>query len=166
MRKFIIREFKIDDKNRLIELFLEFGNYLKNSDANDMGLLIVPENYGQVYSDKLIKDVTTKRGIIYVLEVNSVVAGFIGGIIFDIGRAKSDIDCKPHRMGRVTDLFISQKYRGKGYGSILLTKMEEYFKSKKCFKVNIEVFAPNVDAYNFYLKHGYTDRNIDLGKKL
>lgn len=149
-----------------MNFFFEFGDYIKNSDKTVLDLLLVPDNYGPLFFNKMLQNVKTKNGILYVLEIDKKVCGFIAGVIFDAGIKNNELDCKPHRMGRVADLFVTECYRGLGYGSKMLGKMEKYFKMKKCFKVNIEVFAPNVDAYYFYKKHKYQDRNIDLVKKL
>jgi ribosomal protein S18 acetylase RimI-like enzyme len=112
----------------------------------------------------MITDAQQKDGRVYILEDGQKVVGFVGGVIIEIGDDEEDFDCKPHRMGRITDLFLSEKYRGIGYGAKLMNTLENYFKEKGCYKINIEVFGPNVDSYNFYKRHGYSDRNIDLAK--
>lgn len=161
-----IREFNEKDEQELIALFFEFGTYIKYLDKNYLDLLIVREDYGQVFYKKMINDVKNKDGKLYIAEDNGKIIGFIAGVILEVGNQEDESDCKPHRMGRIIDLYLSEKYRGKGYGSKLIEKMESYFKEKNCYKVNIEVFGPNVKAYKFYKKHGFSERNIDLVKVL
>ena len=164
MDNLTIREFLQEDESELIQLFFEFGEYLKKCDENAMDLLIVPENYGQKFYSKMVTNAQNKNGKVYVLTDEHKVVGFVGGVIIEVGADEEDFDCKPHRMGRITDLFLNEKYRGLGYGTKLMSIIENYFKEKGCLKINIDVFGPNVDSYNFYKKHGYSDRNIDLAK--
>lgn len=159
-----IREFQETDESDLIGLIFEFGEYLKNCDKDKMDLLIVPSNYGQKFYTKMVEDVKKKNGKIFIVEDNQKVVGFIAGVILEVGKNDDEFDCKPHRMGRVTDLFLNKEYRGIGYGSKLMETMQDFFKENNCYKINIEVFGPNVNSYNFYKKHGYSDRNIDLAK--
>ena len=62
------------------------------------------------------------------------------------------------------ELFISKKYRGAGFGLKLMEKIGKYFKEKECYKINVEVLALNKNAYNFYKKLGFHERNLDLVK--
>ncbi|MEI6462294.1 MAG: GNAT family N-acetyltransferase [bacterium] len=166
MSDILITEYSDKDKAEICILFNKFGEYLKNLDQKYLKLLIVPEGYGESWHNMMINDVKEKRGKIYVLRDNNKIIGFISGVIFDVGNSKDEKDCKPHRMGRVTELYVDEAYRGKGLGSKLIAEIERYFRIQNCFKVNIEVFGPNQSAYNFYKKHGYTDRNYDLAKVL
>ena len=164
MQAIKIRESVESDKSSLIKLFFEFGEFLKKTDEKYLNMLLVPEDYGQRYYKMMIDDVEKKQGKIYVVEDSERLVGFIAGVILEVGNNEEEFDFKPHRMGRVIELFLEEKYRGMGLGSVLIKKMEEYFKENKCYKINIEVFAPNVNSYKFYKKHGYTDRNNDVVK--
>ena len=119
MEDSLIRECKESDKSDLIELFFEFGRYLEKLDKECLNLVTVPEDYGQKFYNKMIDEVKTKKGKIFVLENNQKLVGFIAGVIIEVGSNDDELDCKPHRMGRVIELFINEKYRGIGYGSIL-----------------------------------------------
>lgn len=166
MDKYTIRKIKSNDKSQLIKLFFEFGQYLASLDKNTFNLLIVPDNYGERFYMRMIENVEKNNGIIYVLKTDSCVVGFVAGVIFEVGNKKDEIDCKPHRMGRVIELFINHTHRGQGLGKKLMEKVLDYFKDQNCYKVNIEVFAPNQKAYFFYKKLGFQDRSYDLIKLL
>ena len=166
MKKYTIHKIETHDKPKLIELFFEFGQYLAELDKNAFNLLIVPDNYGERFYTRMIENVGKNNGIIYVLEIDNCVVGFVAGVIFEVGNKEDEIDCKPHKMGRVIELFINQKYRRQGLGKKLMKKIFKYFKNQNCYKVNIEVFAPNQGAYCFYNKLGFQDRSYDLIKLL
>jgi ribosomal protein S18 acetylase RimI-like enzyme len=166
MNPYHIRELQETDKTAMISLFNEFGSYLQQLDVPVLDLLVVPEDYGQKFYAKMVSDISTKQGKAFVVEVDAKVVGFVAGVMFDVGEEPDEFDCKPHKMGRVIELYINEAYRGQGIGTDLLNSIEVYFKTHGGFKVNIDVFAPNQRSYEFYLKHGYTPRNIDVVKLL
>jgi ribosomal protein S18 acetylase RimI-like enzyme len=159
-----IIEFKKEYKEQIIKLFFEFGGYLKKLDENHLNLITVPDNYGEYYYKNLIDETVKKDGKILLLMDGEKVAGFIAGILKKIGETDKELDCKPHLMGRVIELYISKNSRHKGFGSKLMAEMVKYFKSKNCYKVNIEAFGPNTRAIEFYQKQGFEVRNVDLTK--
>jgi ribosomal protein S18 acetylase RimI-like enzyme len=164
MQDLKIREFQKSDKPQIIELFFEFGEYLKKLDEKFLNLIIVPKNYGQRFYKSMLRDVKKSNGKIFIAEAEGKVAGFVAGVIFDVGKIKDEFDCKPHRMGRIKELFLNEKYRGNGTGKKLMDAMQSYFKENHCFKVNVEVFSPNANSLSFYKKYGFNERNVDLVK--
>lgn len=76
------------------------------------------------------------------------------------------LDYKCPKRGEVTELIISSKTRSKGIGSMLMNKMEEYFKGIGCEYIIIDVFAYNENAIKFYEKQGYHTRMLVDIKKI
>ncbi len=76
------------------------------------------------------------------------------------------LDYKCPKKGRITELIVSKNIRNKGIGKELMKQMEEYFKSIGCQYINIEVFAYNKKAIDFYVKDNYHARCIDMIKKV
>jgi ribosomal protein S18 acetylase RimI-like enzyme len=66
----------------------------------------------------------------------------------------------------VLELIVENGYREKGIGTLLMEKMEVYFKQKGCSVSGVDVFPPNKNAYQLYHKLGYLERNIWMTKKL
>lgn len=64
------------------------------------------------------------------------------------------------------DLYVREKYRGLGVGSMLINKVIELGKSEKCNKVRWQVANWNAPAIKFYEKLGASiddiERNCDL----
>lgn len=121
--------------------------------------------YGKYYTNNLLKKVSKQNGIIILAYEQDRVIGCIVGVIEE--QSKDDVlGCIPTKAGRVLELFVSEEYRHCGVGSKLMKKVGDYFKHKKCDITRIEVFEPNKSAYNFYKKLGYSDRIIDLIKKI
>lgn len=53
----------------------------------------------------------------------------------------------------ISVLWADEQYRGFGYGSMLLKKVEEEAVDKGCTLIHLETF--DFQAKDFYLKHGY-----------
>ncbi len=71
-----------------------------------------------------------------------------------------------HR-GWVNYLAVSPDHRRRGYGRLLMERIETELRSMGCPKVNIQVRATNSDALRFYTGLGYTvDQAVSLGKRL
>ncbi len=62
---------------------------------------------------------------------------------------------KPANQAVVWDIRISPEWRGKGIGSILLDKCEQWAKAKNNIAIIIETQNTNVPACRFYANHGY-----------
>lgn len=85
--------------------------------------------------------------------------------IFFVARTKEDIlgtisvsiDRRgKKKIGRIQDIVIDEKQRGKGIGKELVKKAEEYFKKKKCIRMQSFVREKNVNSQNFWKKQGFS----------
>lgn len=71
-----------------------------------------------------------------------------------------------HR-GSVFYLAVSPEYQRRGFGKLLMQKIEEALKAKGCPKLNIVVRSSNEKVLAFYSQLGYaTDDVVSLGKRL
>ena len=137
------------------DLLVELEEYIISIDKDELDQLH-PE-----YRDKMIildlNELKEKNGKCYLAIENDKVIGLIMGCI--VKYEKYDyLDYKCPKMGEVTELVVSKNIRGKGIGKLLLNNMEEYFKSKNCEYIKIDVFSYNENAIKFYEKDGYHNR--------
>lgn len=158
-----IKQFEPEDKKTLFILIEELQDYLMQIDP--MKRLRRLPGYGKKYIINLLKKIEQEEGIIFIANVADVPAGFIAGIIEEQNKDNL-LECMPTKPGRVLELIVSKKQRGKNIGSLLMKKIEEYFQQKNCDVARVEVFEPNKLAHNFYKKLKYSDRVIDMIKKL
>lgn len=79
------------------------------------------------------------------------------GCIFPYGE-NDYLDYKCPKRGEITELIVSKNVRSKGIGNMLISKMEEYFKSLGCEYILVDVFAYNENAIKFYDRNGYHSR--------
>lgn len=81
--------------------------------------------------------------------VASVMAGFDG-----------------HR-GWVNYLAVAVMHRKRGFGRLLMQRVEERLKAMGCPKLNMQVRASNAAVLAFYERLGYSqDQTVSLGKRL
>ena len=158
-----IRKYRSSDKPSIIKLMEEFGDYLVAVDTMKRQRR-APE-FGEYFTQKMIENDKKNDGIVYVAEQEGRIVGFIAGIMPK--PSKEDLlECIPGKGGRIIELFVSEQYRNQKVGTVLMEKMEVYFRKAGCDVIKVEVFAPNIHAYQFYQRLGYQDRSFDLIKKL
>ena len=152
-----IPSYEEDIKNLLIEL----QKYIISIDRDKYN--IMTENYRQEYFNKTMSKIKENNGKIFLASDNNKIVGFVVGIIIE---EEYTYDFKAPKGGRITELVVSKDFRAKGIGQLLLYKIEEYFKNIGCKRILIEVFEYNDVAKDFYYKNHYSNRVIDIMKKI
>ena len=145
------------------DLLVELQNYL--IDIDDWHTQVMMPTYRDGSFDLDISKVNNQEGKIYLAIEDKIVLGVVMGIV-DI---KDDIDKLTNdcaKTGSVIELVVKSDKRGNAIGKLLLEKIELYFKSINCKRINIEVFGPNKKGLNFYEKNGYISRDIIVSKKI
>lgn len=145
------------------DLLVELQNYLIDIDDWHTQILLPQYREEMFKIDK--NKVDKQNGKIYLYVEKNVVKGLIIGIVEEKDEIdKLTNDCA--KIGSILELVVKSSIRGQGIGKILLEKMEEYFKSINCKRINIEVFGPNKKGLNFYEKNNYIIRDMIVSKKI
>lgn len=148
-----------DVKNLLVEL----EEYIVSIDKDHLDQ-VHPE-----YREKMaildLEEVKNNNGKCYIAVENDKAVGLIMGIIPQYDEYDY-LDYKCPKRGEITELVVSSKIRNSGVGQLLMSKIEEYFKSVDCEYVLVDVFAYNENAIKFYNKSGYHSRMYTNIKKL
>ena len=146
------RNFKDEDDNIIENKFGYFKNAI-NANINKLNNEI----------DDLWKDdydwLNDNLGKCYLAIDNSKVLGVIMGVLRSYDEYDY-LDNKCPRCGVITELVVSKTAKGKGIGKLLISKMEEYFKSINCEYITVDVFAYNAKGIKFYEKEGYHTRGL------
>ena len=145
-------------KNLLVEL----QEYITSIDKE--GYNITTKSVRELYFQKTIEEINNCNGKILLASQNKEIIGLIIGIINN--EEENTYNFKVPKRGRITELIVSQKYRTSGIGQKLLNKMEEYLKNIGCKAILIECFGYNTNALKFYQKNGYSNRTIEMMKKI
>jgi ribosomal protein S18 acetylase RimI-like enzyme len=158
-----IIEYHEEHREQVIKLFEDFQDYLISIDP--IKRLCRMPGFGENKLKQTLDEVKEYNGKFYLAMTDSVVIGLIAGLIKD--QSPEDLlSATQARRGRVTELFIDEKYRGQGLGKKLMSTMEEYFRDQGCKFAWVEVFVPNIRAHGLYNKLGFNDRDIDMIKEL
>ena len=145
------------------DLLVELQEYIVSIDMYKLNT--VSKDYRDKYFD-LIYDITyTQGGKIYLAIDSGKVIGMIAGHI----RVYDECDMLDYvcpKMGVVQELIVSDSVQKSGVGTLLMNKMEAYFKDNGAEFVMLDVFAYNDKARQFYKKLDYTDRLISMIKPI
>jgi ribosomal protein S18 acetylase RimI-like enzyme len=158
-----IREYCGSDRTSFVRLMEELQDYLVSID--DLKRMRRMPEYGENYTERTLQNVAENNGITYVAETKGRIVGLIVGITHE--QTKEELlELVPYKRGVVLELIVENGYRKRGIGTLLMEKMEGYFKQKGCSVSGVDVFPPNENAYHLYRKFGYLERNIWMTKKL
>ncbi len=163
MKNINIRSYLATDAPVIEQLAVAFHEFLIPLDP--LHRLRVTPNYGKKYLKICLSEVTKQNGAFLIATKGQEIAGFIIGVIV----TQTPEELMGHKLdifGRITELYVQEKYRQLGVGKKLIQKIEEYFQKQKCDFVMVEVFVPNKNAHQFYHAVGFHDRSTDLIKKL
>ncbi len=145
------------------DLLVELEEYIISIDKDELDC--IHENYRDMMAIKDLEEVKNNNGKCYLAIIDNEVVGLIMGCIFPYDEYDY-LDYKCPKRGEITELIVSKKVRSNGIGKILISKMEDYFKSKDCEYILVDVFAYNENAIKFYDKNGYHPRMYANIKKI
>ena len=143
----IVRKATIKDVNDIVKLTHDYDLYEYKLNKEDR-----PESIVDLRK-YIIKEVNDKSGDngCFILD-NGKIVGFID---FSISKKFGD------KIGRINNLFISEKFRGRGYGDLLVKKLLSYFKKSGCKKVMSFVKMSNKKAKSFWVNQKFDLRHVD-----
>lgn len=159
----MIIEYNSKYDGQIKDLLVELQNYL--IDIDDWHTQVLLPEYREKMFEIDMNKVRKQNGKIYLFVENDTVIGLIIGIVEE----KDEIDVLTNdcaKTGSVLELVVKNTVRGNGIGKTLLEKIEEYFISINCKRINIEVFGPNKKGLNFYEKNDYIIRDMIVSKKI
>lgn len=159
----MIIEYDMQYDEQIKDLLVELQNYL--IDIDDWHTQVMLPEYRKNSFKMDMKKIEKQNGKIYLAIENDIVIGLIMGVV----EVKDEIDKLTNdcaKTGSVIELIVKNNIRGNGIGKSLLEKIEEYFKSINCKRINIEVFGPNKKGLNFYKKNDYITRDIIVSKRI
>jgi ribosomal protein S18 acetylase RimI-like enzyme len=158
-----IRKYQGSDRTAFVKLMEELMDYIVSID--DLKRTRRMPEFGESYTQRTLQKVAENKGIIYVAEVDGKLVGVVVGIIPEQSR-EDQLSHIPSKCGEVLELIVERRYRDKGVGTMLMNKLEGYFKKNNCNLSGVVVFVPNENAHRLYSKLGYEDRTFYMIKGL
>lgn len=145
------------------DLLVKLEEYIISIDKDNLDR--IHPDYRNLMAIKDLNEVKENEGKCYLAVENNDVIGLIMGIIPSYDKYDY-LDYKCPKRGIITELVVSKNNRSNGVGTKLIRKLEDYFKSKSCEYVLVDVFAYNDIGNNFYNKNGYHNRMYTSIKKI
>ncbi len=150
----MIRKAKKEDIESIHKLDRESTKYHRKFDKD---FYTISEKWWKIKKDSQIKAIKSPTNLILVSEIDGKVVGYIWGYIETIMKNK---------IGKIQELIVTSKQRGKGIGTRLIKQMLDFFKDKKCIISEIEVFVENLPTIQVYEKAGFKKKEYKMQLKL
>ncbi len=149
---FEIIEYQAAYEEQVKDLLVELQTYLSFLDKR--GVLVLKESYRNDYFQYVMREVENNSGKIFIAVSGDRAVGAVVCKIFQ-GGGEAEITTSCPKIGFISDLVVSENQRGNGIGTNLLSAAETYFKENNCRYIQLEVFAPNIQARRLYEKFGF-----------
>lgn len=120
-----------------------------------MAVDLWPEEKFEVHRQFILSNLDLEDHVYFLATVEDKIAGFIYMSIrrdYVEGASSSPV-------GYVEGIYVKPAYRHKGIGRLLVTKGEEWAKSKGCREIASDILYHNTDSYNFHSKVGFREAN-------
>lgn len=137
------------------QLFLELQRYEHKFDANKSTEL---EN-AQKYQEKLLETIENQHGELLIAKINGKIVGLLGWYLEE----ELEFD---KAYGYISDIVVTEAYRGKGIGQQLLDEALVRIKNTNVSRVHIGVLLKNIDTKKFYAKNGFSEYSVEMVKEL
>ena len=145
------------------DLLVELEEYILSIDKDNLDQL--HPQYREKMAILDLEEVEKYNGKCYLAIENEKAIGLIMGYIIEYDKYDY-LDYKCPKSGEISELIVTKKIRSTGVGKLLMSKMEEYFKSMDCEYIHVDVFGYNESGINFYEKRGYHARMLNMIKKI
>ena len=149
-----IRKATKEDIESINKLDRESVGYHKKFDKD---FYTVSEKFWKIKKNSQIKAIKSLKNLILVADIDGEVIGYIWGYIEEI---------MGYKVGKIQELIVSSKERGKGIGKKIINSMLDFFKSNGCIISEIEVFVDNISTVNVYEKIGFIKREHKMQLRL
>ena len=159
-----IRPYHSEDRSAISQLMTELQGHVVALDPLHR-LKTVEDFDAETYVDHLLLQMKEVHGIILIAKEEDEIIGFVVGSIPPASEGEN-LDHYAAIEGKIDELVVSEKHRGKHVGLELIRELEQHFQKNGCEFIRVGCFAPNVGTHAFYEKCGYNDRYIEMLKKI
>ena len=114
---------------------------------------LINSSITKYFFNNFIRNTLHDNHIIYVIEFDNLLIAT--GILLIEEKLTND-GCF---MGHIENILVDEKYRGKGFGEIIVKKLLEIAKNRGCYRVDL-ICKPELE--NFYKKNNLQNNNIGM----
>lgn len=150
----MIRKARLSDVDEIVELwkrFMEQQRGLGHKQGEDM-LPVMRKNAPEIIRKYISRSIRGKNGFVVVIEDGGKLQGYM------LSRIQKNIPVfREDHTGYVSDIYLEEKYRGKGLSTEMWLETLRWFREKNIREVGIRVLSYNDTAYEVYRKWGFRD---------
>lgn len=158
-----IIEYENKFENEIKNLLNQLQKYIVAIDKYKLNT--ITQEYCDTYLFIVKKQCDENFGKIFLAIKDDKVLGMISGYVYSYNEVdKIDYTCP--KKGIISEFVVDREHQNLGVGQELLFFMENYFKNIGCEFIQLDVFAYNDKAINFYVKNQYENRLITMSKKI
>ena len=152
----IVRKAKVEEAPALNRLLFNLMVRFEKMDSFDRQ----DRSYWKNRNTAAIRKVIRARDKDFiVIEENKKIVALIELVV-----SKREGIFKIKNNGHIETTFVGQKYRGKGYGKILVNEAVKWFKKRKLRHITVGTHAKDIGANSFWKKRGFKEYNIKYRK--
>lgn len=141
MNNISIRTTKSEDNSRILELEKELGDFHKDLDDDEFW----------IPSSTRIKDcISNDNAIVLVAEDAETIVSYCLAII-----ESQPPEFNSKLYGAIKELMVTNSHRGHGIGEKMVKAIENWFRNKDIYRIEVGVAAPNKMGAVFWQKMGY-----------
>ena len=108
------------------------------------------------FEEVLPQGLNTENNFLYTLVDDNEAVGLIW----------LNVKTHPSKSGFIYDVFVEERFRGKGYGKRLMLLLEEKAREMELKSLSLHVFGSNHVARKLYETIGYETTNVMMSKTL
>ncbi|OGM31142.1 hypothetical protein A2803_01555 [Candidatus Woesebacteria bacterium RIFCSPHIGHO2_01_FULL_44_21] len=112
-----------------------------------------PYEDGEKY---FVKRISKPDCICLVAEVDNQVVGYLAGALMETD------NWRPVKRTELENMFVKEKFRGKGVGKKLVEEFLKWSEGKKVKKVMVSAYTTNEKAIKFYKREGLIPQSLSL----
>ena len=146
----MIRQAVEDDVDRIGELWTRLVTHHRLLDDQ---LPEAADDGDTLYARHILNRLEDQLTRVFVAEVDGQVVGYVFGIVVDL--VPEMFIAEPG--GFLADIYVEEKYRGKGIGRDLVNSLAKWFRTRGVAYVELYVANKNDDARGFWDKIGAKD---------
>ena len=118
---------------------------------------------GDQSTDFIGNTIADEESDILVYENDGMAVGFI----LLQAKTRPDFDFMlPGKYCYIMDIIVTEKHRGKGFGTALMNAAKDWAKEQKCNFINLDVLVNNPGAIKLYEKLGFIPKAQEMYCKL
>lgn len=160
--QFEIAEFTAEYADDVKDLLVTLQTHIAELDKR--GVIVLKENFREEYFKFVTEEVKKQDGKIFIAVKQGRAVGVVICKIFQ-GGGEEEITTTCPKVGFISDVAVIKGERRQGIGKALLARAEGFFKDGGCEYSQLEVFAPNTQAYELYKNLGFEPLCIYMSKK-